>query len=174
MSVIYLLPIVIKHPWIASMHTLPAINPKWTSHFSSPCFLAAQFNKTTLLVQLKSLKLVYASVGWRFASALLPLLLGKNPRSHHKDATYRVRTGDQLLPVLCHCQLVHKGGWCPWKMMEGILANPRLKFFSLDESKCNAQETALYYEITGMIVTWISVSSPDLISVTSPCLAYAD
>ena len=28
-----------------------------------------------------------------------------NPRSHHKGATGRVRTGDQLLPVLCHCQL---------------------------------------------------------------------
>ena len=25
--------------------------------------------------------------------------------SHHKGSTGRVRTGDQLLPVLCHCQL---------------------------------------------------------------------
>ena len=45
------------------------------------------------------------SVGQRFAAALLPLLFGTNPRSHHKGATGRVRTGDQLLPVLCHCQL---------------------------------------------------------------------
>ena len=39
------------------------------------------------------------------AAALLPRLFWKNPRSHHKGATGRVRTGDQRLPVLCHCQL---------------------------------------------------------------------
>ena len=44
-------------------------------------------------------------LGRRFAAALLPRLFGTNPRSHHKGATGRVRTGDQLLPVLCHCQL---------------------------------------------------------------------
>ena len=44
-------------------------------------------------------------IGRRFAAALLPRLFGKNPRSHHKGATGRVRTGDQRLPVLCHCQL---------------------------------------------------------------------
>ena len=44
-------------------------------------------------------------LGRRFAAALLPRLFGKNPRSHHKGATSRVRTGDQRLPVLCHCQL---------------------------------------------------------------------
>ena len=27
------------------------------------------------------------------------------PRSHHKGATGRVRTGNQRYPVLCHCQL---------------------------------------------------------------------
>ena len=43
--------------------------------------------------------------GWRFSAALLPRLFWTNPRSHHKGATGRVRTGDQLLPVLCHCQL---------------------------------------------------------------------
>ena len=47
----------------------------------------------------------YIQVGRRFAAALLPRLFGMNPRSHHKGATGRVRTGDQLLPVLCHCQL---------------------------------------------------------------------
>ena len=48
-----------------------------------------------------------ASQGRRFAAALVPRLFGKNPRSHHKGATGRIRTGDQLerLPVLCHCQL---------------------------------------------------------------------
>ena len=30
----------------------------------------------------------------RFAAALLPRLFGKSPRSHHKGATGRVRTGD--------------------------------------------------------------------------------
>ena len=45
------------------------------------------------------------SLGRRFAAALLPRLFGTNPRSHHKGATGRVRTGDQRLPVLCHCQL---------------------------------------------------------------------
>ena len=44
--------------------------------------------------------------GRRFAAALLPRLFGTNPRSHHKGATGRVRTGDQRLPVLCHCQLI--------------------------------------------------------------------
>ena len=44
-------------------------------------------------------------VGWRLAAALLPQLFGKNSTSHHKGATGRVWTGDQLLPVLCHCQL---------------------------------------------------------------------
>ena len=44
-------------------------------------------------------------IGRRFAAALLPRLFGTNPRSHHKGATGRVRTGDQRLPVLCHCQL---------------------------------------------------------------------
>ena len=29
----------------------------------------------------------------------------QNPRSHHKGATGRVRTGDRRHPVLCHCQL---------------------------------------------------------------------
>ena len=43
--------------------------------------------------------------GRRFAAALIPRLFGTNPRSHHKGATGRVRTGDQRLPVLCHCQL---------------------------------------------------------------------
>ena len=36
-------------------------------------------------------------VGRRFAAALVPRLFGKNPRSHHKGATGRVRTGDQRL-----------------------------------------------------------------------------
>ena len=31
-----------------------------------------------------------AHVGWRLAAALLPLLFRKNPRSHHKGATWRV------------------------------------------------------------------------------------
>ena len=44
-------------------------------------------------------------IGRRFAAALLPRLFGKNPRSHHKGATDRVRTGDQRLPILCHCQV---------------------------------------------------------------------
>ena len=29
----------------------------------------------------------------------------QHPRSHHKGATGRVRTGNQRYPVLCHCQL---------------------------------------------------------------------
>ena len=43
--------------------------------------------------------------GRRFTTALLPLLFGKNPRSHHKGALWRVWTGDQQLSVLCHFQL---------------------------------------------------------------------
>ena len=47
-------------------------------------------------------------IGRRFAAALLPRLFGSNPRSHHKGATGRVRTGDQQLPGLCHCQLASR------------------------------------------------------------------
>ena len=36
--------------------------------------------------------------GRGFAAALLPRLFEKNPRSHHKGAACRVRTGDQRLP----------------------------------------------------------------------------
>ena len=49
--------------------------------------------------------MIIATIGRRFAAALLPRLFGKNPRSYHKGATGKVRTGDQRLPVLCHCQL---------------------------------------------------------------------
>ena len=50
-------------------------------------------------------KYLISSVGQRFTAALLPRLFGTNPRSHHKGATGRFRTGNQQLPVLCHCQL---------------------------------------------------------------------
>ena len=51
-------------------------------------------------------------VGWRFATALLPRLFGKNPWSHHKGATGRVQSGVQLLLVLC--MYVHiSGSVCP-------------------------------------------------------------
>ena len=48
-----------------------------------------------------------ALAGRRFAAAFLPRLFGtrKNSWSHHKGATGRVQTGDQWLPVPCHCQL---------------------------------------------------------------------
>ena len=58
-----------------------------------------------LLQNKNSYTWIHEHVGRRFAAALLPRLFGTNPRSHHKGATGRVRTGDQLLPVLCHCQL---------------------------------------------------------------------
>ena len=48
---------------------------------------------------------IHEFIGLRFAAALLPRLFGSNPSSHHKGATGRVQTGDQLLPGLCHCQL---------------------------------------------------------------------
>ena len=60
-------------------------------HISSSCILGAE--------------MLRICVGRRFATALLPRQFGKNPRSHHKGATSRVRTGNQRLPVLCHCQL---------------------------------------------------------------------
>ena len=56
-------------------------------------------------------------VGRRFAAALLPRLFGKNPRSHCKGAKGRDQTGDQPLPILCHCQqgwplvVPSKGSW---------------------------------------------------------------
>ena len=46
----------------------------------------------------------------RFAAASLDCS-GTNPRSHHKGATGRFRTGDQLYPILRHCQL----GLQSWK-----------------------------------------------------------
>ena len=39
-------------------------------------------------------------IGRMFAAALLPRLFWTKPRSHHKGATGRVRTGDQRRPVL--------------------------------------------------------------------------
>ena len=54
----------------------------------------------------KMFKRLFTSfAGPRFAAALLPLLFGTSPRSHHKGATGRIRTGDQQLPVLFHCRL---------------------------------------------------------------------
>ena len=49
--------------------------------------------------------IVTVTLGRRFSAALFPRLFRTNPRSHHKGATGRVRTGNQRLPVLCHCQL---------------------------------------------------------------------
>ena len=41
-----------------------------------------------------------------FAAALLHRLFGNNcPRPPNKGATGRVRIGDQLYPLLCHCKL---------------------------------------------------------------------
>ena len=62
-----------------------------------------------------------AVTGRRFAAALLPRLFGTNPRSHHKGATGRVRTGDQRLPDLCHCQFGQDTSLCsPWSYSLGI------------------------------------------------------
>ena len=38
-------------------------------------------------------------IGRRFAAVLLPRLFGTNPRSHHKGATGRVRTGDLKVTI---------------------------------------------------------------------------
>ena len=54
--------------------------------------------------------------------ALLPRLFWKNPRSHRKGATGMVRTGNQRLPVLCHCQLGQDGYLRPlacWSIRPG-------------------------------------------------------
>ena len=61
-------------------------------------------------------RLSFSRSGRRFAAALLPRLFGKNPRSHHKGATGRVRTEDQRLPVLCHCQLGQDIHWVLWTL----------------------------------------------------------
>ena len=57
------------------------------------------------LIQVEVTSLDHDPVDRAEAAALLPRLFGKNPRSHHKGTTGRVRTGDQRLPVLCRCQL---------------------------------------------------------------------
>ena len=57
------------------------------------------------------------NLGRRLAAALLPKLFWKNPRPHHKGAAGRVQTGDQLLPVLCHCQL---GQDIPFSLIESL------------------------------------------------------
>ena len=70
-------------------------------------FISHQKQSDSLLPEIyKVLKPCWLlTLGRRFAAALLPRLFGTNPRSHHKGATDRVRTGDQRLPGLCHCQL---------------------------------------------------------------------
>ena len=73
---------------------------------SAKAVVAGMFIQRLIRVR-RNLYVLRSKVGWRFAAALLPRLFRKNPRSHHKGATCRVRTGDQLLPVPCHCQLGH-------------------------------------------------------------------
>ena len=70
------------------------------------CYTYTRYTRVTRLQKILTAKFDWPILGRRFAAALLPRLFWKNPRSHHKGATSRVRTGDQLLPVLCHCQLV--------------------------------------------------------------------
>ena len=53
----------------------------------------------------------------------------QRPRTHHKGATGRVLTGDQLYPVLCHCQLgqdISTIGWslCGWPPITPSLPLP--------------------------------------------------
>ena len=72
--------------------------------------IAIFFNLNVVLENFQRLKLsvllnLKSKIGRRFGAALLPRLLVRNPRSHHKGTTARVRTGNQLLPVLYHCQL---------------------------------------------------------------------
>ena len=66
-----------------------------------------QMDKRRMQLPVSSLSVQFHRmvIGRRFAAVLLPRLFGTNPRSHHKGATGRVRTGDQRLPFLCHCQL---------------------------------------------------------------------
>ena len=51
---------------------------------------AEEVRETFLLTAM----LTAMGTGRRFAAALLPRLFRKNPRSHHKGATGRFRTGD--------------------------------------------------------------------------------
>ena len=62
----------------------------------------------------------YTFVGRRFVAALLPRLFGTNPRSHHKGATGRFRTGDQRLPALCHCQLDKTSLYCSYSRQRAL------------------------------------------------------
>ena len=52
-----------------------------------------------------------AKCGFSPQLLVITTIRDRNPRSHHKGATGRVRTGDQLypgmIPVLCHCELRH-------------------------------------------------------------------
>ena len=71
---------------------------------TSPALTLAKFSPSTFWM-IRGRGVSWLLIGRRFAAALLPRLFGTNPRSHHKGATGRVRTGNQRLPVLCHCQL---------------------------------------------------------------------
>ena len=91
-------------------------------------------------------------LGWGFAAALLPRLFGTNPRSNHKGAaTGRVRTGDQRLPVLCHCQLgqdilsqdVEKSGELQYGTGKSSEATSRLEISQCICDQCLFPETRL-------------------------------
>ena len=84
-----------------SLNLGPGPLTRWSDHTTRRCGLS----KAEFKFVRSHPALTDSELGRRFAAALLPRLFGTNPRSHHKGATGRVRTGDQRLPVLCHCQL---------------------------------------------------------------------
>ena len=51
---------------------------------------------------------VHINVGQRLEAALLPRLLGKNPRSHHKSTTSRARTGDVHLQIYDYASYIYQ------------------------------------------------------------------
>ena len=74
----------------------------WPEHFSSTASRVMPFSHESEHTKLMTWLIIKAEVSRSFITTTVR---EQRPRSHHKGATGRVRTGDQRYPVLCHCQL---------------------------------------------------------------------
>ena len=84
-------------------------------------------------------------LGRSFTAALLPQMFWKNPRSHHKGATGRVRMGDQLLSVLsCAIANLDKTSQCEMLICRQI--NLSLRNLLLATNQYKISKIKAYFE----------------------------
>ena len=86
----------------------------WNHYSESICHISLLKNSLNSILWIQNIEFSSISsnefmLGRRFAAALLPRLFGKNPRSHHKGATGRVRTGDHGFQL--YAMLMKSDSW---------------------------------------------------------------